>query len=125
LSFLLFCASQSPCISRPFVSLTQDTEHAANSNSKVKHRVTEQQRTAVSQGYHQILAVNVSAAIHQGWIHSFVVRQNPLAGCEVELDKHHDGLERDFYGFTPELISFSAQEARNLALVGGNAKDYT
>lgn len=54
-----------------------------------------------------------------------IVRQNPLAGCEVELGKHHDGLERDFYGFTPELISFSAQEARNLALVDGNAKDYT
>lgn len=42
-----------------------------------------------------------------------ISRSNPLAGCEVELCRHHGALEEDFHGFTPDLCRFAAEQGQH------------
>ena len=40
-----------------------------------------------------------------------ISRPNPLQGCETELSRHHQALQSDFRGFTPDLCRFAAEQA--------------
>lgn len=44
-----------------------------------------------------------------------VSRPNPLQGCEMELSRHHQALQSDFCGFTPDICRFVAEQDRLLA----------
>lgn len=44
-----------------------------------------------------------------------ISRPNLLQGCEAQLIRHHQALQADFCGFTPDICWFAADQGRLLA----------